>query len=331
MATALVLAGAVAKGAFEAGVLSVLVERRLEISAVVATSAGALNAALFATGVRLGRGPRTSAKLLSLWREDAHWTRIVQPTWRGLVGRTGLSSVNRLEELVLRGMEDIVDGPGGAVVPIDLKLVTTSLDGEQRAEDGVVSTTFERVLQFSGPDFDSREGRERIARAALASAAFPILFVPADVPGVGPCVDGGMVNNAPISWALDTDVEHVIVVTGEPQPAPAEPEHGGVELVGKEVDIAINERLFRDLRQARRVNRKLEAVRARLQELPIDDAAREHVLDALGWRLLRITEIRPGRPLRGNAFSALSDPSLRQEYLQVGREAARRALDESGA
>ena len=327
MTTALVLAGAVAKGAFEAGVLAVLAQRNIEVRAIVATSAGALNAALFATGLRHGRASLAAETLTSLWREEATWTNIVRPTLRGLFEHTGLSSIDALEKIVQRGMDGIANAQLPDLKrPVNLKLITTSLNGETRSERGVETTTFEHVMNFQDGDFDTEQGRQPVARAALASSAFPVLFVPVSLAGVGPCIDGGAVNNTPISWALESGADHVIVVTGTPLNAPSEPELKGLELIGKEVDVAINERLFRDLQQARSVNQKLADLRAALAGLPLDDAQRDAVVGALGWAPLAITEIRPERPLRGNAFAALGDAQLREEYIQAGRDAAERAL-----
>jgi NTE family protein len=214
----------------------------------------------------------------------------------------------------------------GPLQHIRVKLVTTALNGERRSKSGIEATTFEHVLDFGDADFDSEQGRKRVAEAALASAAFPGLFVPVQIAGVGPCVDGGAVNNATISWAIDLGADHVIIVTGDPLHTPIDHELGGLELLGKEVDIAINERLFRDLGQARRVNQKLDELDAALQRLSLDGAQRTQIFDVLGWKKLRITEIRPTRPLPGNAFSALGSPELRSQYIELGREAAERAL-----
>lgn len=327
MSTALVLAGAVAKGAFEAGVLAVLAERDVRPSAIVATSAGSLNAALFATGLRFGRARQATDSLLKLWREEATWTSIVRPTLRGLVDHTGVSSTDALERIVLGGMNHIAQEPlQSAPRPINLKLVTASLNGDTVVEQGIARTTFEHVENFEDRDFESEHGRQRVAHAALASAAFPVLFVPVQLPNVGPCIDGGAVNNTPISWALDSGADHVVVVAGNPLRIPREAELGGAELLGKEVDIAINERLFRDLWQARRVNQKLEALQAAMQQLSLSTEQRTKLLGVLDWKPLKITEIRPSEPLPGNAFSALGDAELRNEYIQLGRAAAESAL-----
>jgi NTE family protein len=328
MTTALVLAGAVAKGAFEAGVLSVLVERGIAIDAIVATSAGGLNAAVFATGVRFGNARLATEVLAALWADKAEWRHVVSPTLRGILGWQGLSTSAALERIVTDGMERVAASPlHGDKRDISLQLVTTTLHGKVHHSKGVRTTTFEHVLKLADADFDTSAGRSRVARAAAASGAFPMLYVPVDIVGVGPCVDGGAVNNTPISWAIEAGADRVVVVTGNPLELPAEP-LAGASLLGKEVDIAVNERLFRDLMQARRVNKKLEAVDQALEHVPQAERAttRAAVRAALGWSPLEIIEIRPAQALPGDAFSGLRDRSQRLAYLEAGRQAAARAF-----
>jgi len=39
-----------------------------------------------------------------------------------------------------------------------------------------------------------------VGAAATASAGLPIVFAPVTVDGLGPCIDGGTVNNTPMKW-----------------------------------------------------------------------------------------------------------------------------------
>jgi hypothetical protein len=53
------------------------------------------------------------------------------------------------------------------------------------------------------------------------------------------------------------------------------------------------------------------------------------VLVAIGWhqsRLLEVIPIRPPQPLARGAFSGFFDRSLRNDYIEDGRKAARAAL-----
>ena len=56
-------------------------------------------------------------------------------------------------------------------------------------------------------------------QAAAASAAFPFAFEPVTLQEVGPCVDGGIVNNTPIGEAIDQDPEAGIVYVISADPA----------------------------------------------------------------------------------------------------------------
>ena len=53
--TAVILSGGVAKGAFEAGALTVLANKGFDVTQVVGASSGSLNATMYAASVRAGR------------------------------------------------------------------------------------------------------------------------------------------------------------------------------------------------------------------------------------------------------------------------------------
>jgi NTE family protein len=325
MRTALVLAGAVAKGAFEAGVLSVLAQTQEDVRFIAATSAGALNAAVYATGIRHDRAARAAEVLTQLWDDRADLQDVARLDLHALLGGRGLSKSTRLGKVVTDGMEAAADGAHPSRV-IELKLVTTRLSGKTRQHHETSGTTFEEVVAFPAETFDTRQGRADIAQAALASAAFPVLYEPVHLPGVGPCVDGGVVNNTPITWAIAGGADRVIVVTGNPAAEAHDHELSGIELLAHEVDIAINERLFRDLLYARSINNKLKRLDSAFDSQNLNAEQRNAVLKALRWKPLDIVQIRPTRPLPGNALSGLRNRDVRLEYLKIGREAAREAL-----
>jgi hypothetical protein len=87
--------------------------------------------------------------------------------------------------------------------------------------------------------------------------------------------------------------------------------------------MLINERLYRDLKEAYETNDALK----KLEKLP--DDTREEVLKALGWqgrKVMQILPIRPSAPLSGGSFSALFHADLRRKYIEAGRQAADAAL-----
>jgi NTE family protein len=324
--TALILAGGVAKGAFEAGALQTLAAyaKELNISRIVGASAGALNASVFATGVRMHAETEAADRLVELWEEHATWHNALHVDLRDIFALKGLGTADR----VLGLMQKAVAGLDAARKwPVSLQLVLTALDGSRGDIGGRLATTFEHVSEFTDEVFDSASGRERVFATALASGAFPGVFAPVDLPGIGPCVDGGSVNNTPVKWAIAGGaVERIIVVTAQPLVASAPPgELGGLTLIGHFADILINERLYRDLRDAESVNTYLAKLKhLQVEGVPADQL--EKVRSVLGWRPLEIVQIRPESPLAGGAFSAFSNAQMRSDYVKAGRQAANQAL-----
>lgn len=324
--TAVILAGAVAKGAFEAGAIEALAPHAesLAITRVVGASAGALNAALLAVALHSRAEVAVSKRLVELWADSATWHNVLDLNFHDIVSRTGLGTADRVLELMQRATKGVHSTEPR---PLALALVVTALAGSAGNIGPVSATSFESVVRFENSLFDDPKERERIFKTALASAAFPVLFAPVEVPGVGLCIDGGAVNNGPVRLALDgSGVDRIIVISPEPllvsPPAPL----SGLNLLGHVAEILINERLYRDLHDAEAVNGILEKLEAlREQGFSEDEVAR--VKRVFGWRHLEIVQIRPPQRLAGNAFDAFSEQSLRLEYIEAGRRAALSQLD----
>jgi len=324
--TALVLSGAVAKGAFEAGVLQVLTRQRLPIVSIVGASAGALNGALLAAGIRAGRAVEAADLLARLWDDRGTWANAVDLSARDILGGRGVSTSDKLGQLLRTSIEPFV----GGAHPIDLRIVLTAAGGDPTIRQTLRRTSFESVASFTGADFEDPAARERLYTAVTASAAFPGLYAPVRLPELGDCLDGGAVNNTPIGRALagHPEIRRVVVVTHIP--ALVEPPRlRGLDLVGHIGEILVTERLYRDLRAARRVNRQL----LNLEQLCADGTLPRATVGALrralglgGKRPIEIVEIRPRVELRGGAFSGLSSRALRREYIDAGRHAAEEAL-----
>ncbi|MCU1281011.1 MAG: Patatin [bacterium] len=321
--TAVVFAGGVAKGAFEAGALEVLVDGGVRMSQVVGASSGALNATMLAAGVRADRLADAARRLVDLWRDDADWMHVFHLSLRDVLARTGVSDSKDILALMRRELPRIATA---AVNPVGLRIVVAALRGVERTLDGGPVTTFEGVLSFSDGDFDDDAGRERIYNAAAASSAFPLLFHPVDVPGLGPCYDGGAVNNTPVKLATIGGADHVFLISPYPAVVESAQEPRGVELAARLVDILIQERVFRDLRDAYTTN----AAIARLDGLVADGALAadqlETVLRTLDIKPIRLVTVRPEAELAGNAFSGFIHRDLREQYIAAGQAAARTAL-----
>jgi len=321
--TAVVLAGGVAKGAFEAGALDVLAEAGVDISQVVGASSGALNAALLASGIRAGRVRDATQRLMELWRDDASWMQVFHFSLHDIVTRTGVSDSREILALLRREVPRIATA---AVNPVRLRIVVAALRGVAGAIGDTQATTFEGVCSFADGDFDDEARREALYVAATASAAFPLLFHPVDVPPLGPCYDGGAVNNTPIQLAAANGLARVIVISPYPAVLGPPPSLEGIELLSRLIDILIQERVYRDLKMADAANATVARLAALTRAGTLDAAQLDVVMQTLSLRPLSIIPIRPDRELSGNAFAGFLHRSLRDEYIRAGQAAARSRL-----
>ena len=190
---ALVLSGGGAKGAYEAGVAAVFVERGLPIRLVAGSSAGALNAAMIADG-RMDR-------LDVLWRglsRDRVYALRTRVLFAGLLpGWLTLLALDRAGSLFdpqpLRELIDAsLDLDRIRASPVRLLVVTSDL---ARREPRL---------------FDNRTvTREALMAAAAVPGAFPAVDV-----GGALLVDGGLTGRAPVLEALAAapGVERAVVV-----------------------------------------------------------------------------------------------------------------------
>ena len=290
---------------------------------------GALSGTLLASGVRARSVAATADRLVELWTDHAEWNQIFHLSIADLFRREGISDERKLDRLL---RANVVPNPTRPGDEVELRLVVAALHGAPGSIAGQPATTFESVLDFDGAAFDSAEALEPVFVAAAASAALPVAFAPVDVPTLGPCIDGGTVNNTPIKWALEGQLGHaidavVVVTTTVEALRPMTTDIRGTRLVSRLTELLINERLYRDLRQAARVNDQLHALAALRGEL--GDAAIDKVIAALQWQARReveIVTIRPSEELAGSAFSGFFDRALRERYIAAGRAEAARAL-----
>jgi NTE family protein len=184
--TAFVLSGGASLGALQVGMLRALYERGIVPDVLVGASAGALNAAFVASRPQ---SVETADELATVWRnlrrEDVfpfRWRALV----RGLAGsHDHLVGDGGLRELARRHLR--IERLEQAVVP--LHLVTFDL------------VSGEELRLSSGP----------ATEAVLAAAAIPGLL-PSVRWGDRRLVDGGVVNNTPISHAIELGAERVYVL-----------------------------------------------------------------------------------------------------------------------
>lgn len=325
---AVILAGAVAKGAFEAGALKVLASKLAasdgRIVRIVAASSGALNGTLLAAAAHAGNLLEGTAQLANLWVREGSLFHAFHLNLGDIFRLEGLSDQRQLLELLSSNVKPRLEGSD-----VELRIIVTALRGVAGNIGSDPATTYERVFRFTKASFESQAGLNEVFRAAAASASFPFAFAPMDLgPEVGPCVDGGSVNNVPIKHALeDSSADTVVVIGATVEDATAAPpgDASGVNLAGRVADILINERLYRDLREAEDVNAAL----TKLEALGLSADTLTRVKSALGWaqrRAISIIRIRPLEPLPGSAFQGFVSTSLRERYIALGEERARAIL-----
>lgn len=184
MVVGVALSGGAVRGVAHCGVLSVLDEAGVPIGPIAGTSAGSGVAAAYRAGVPPGD--------FAVWLEELRWPMMARPTRPGRLGFFSLSPMaERLKQLIGEPTFDELSGPLGVV-----------------ATDLVAGR---RVVITEGD----------VIEAVSASSAVPGLFTPVLRDGTL-LVDGGLVDNYPVSVPRSLGARVVIGVDigSEPHPRP---------------------------------------------------------------------------------------------------------------
>jgi NTE family protein len=277
----LVLAGGGARGAYEAGALSVLLpeldRRGQSVRVVVGTSVGAINAAFLGSNAQRGA---------------AGLAEVVVARWRAISPDDIMaSSAARLSLTALEYVGQLLRLPGAHVRSLlDTGPLKRSLDewisGDQlhanivngdlesvavvatRASDGrsVVFADSAKPLPADGDKL--RYVATPLANDHIrASGAIPIVFPPVrvDAPsdGRGWYFDGGTRLNTPIKPAIDQGVDRVVVIALESiEPAPSTGDNRReptfADAAAHLLDGALADPLLEDVRSLARVNTFIE-------------------------------------------------------------------------
>jgi NTE family protein len=220
MVTAVVLSGGGSLGSIQVGMLLALADRHIVPDLFVGTSVGALNAAFLA-----GRpGPEGISELAGIWsglrRHDIFPTGPARML-RAAAGRESAFAdpkpLRRLitEHLTYDRLED---------APSPITVIATEV------------TTGQEVHLSHGPAVD----------AIMASAALPAVFPPVAI-GDYVLMDGGVVNNTPLSAAVDLGADVVYVLPTGYACALDAPPLSPIGLAMQAVTVAIQQRLIADV------------------------------------------------------------------------------------
>src|SRR3954454_9600408 len=235
MSTALVLAGGGARGAYEAGALSVLLPeleaRGQRPTSYAGTSVGAINVAVLAASQHLP-AVDAAARLVELW-EHLDKSDVIRPILRRQGPLAALRFAGELMSIPGVSLPSILD-PTPLHASLDRWIDWDAL--HRNVADGLVETVAavctsartgrsvvfveeaeERVFNRSHAVayVAARLEREHV----LASAAIPVLFPPIMVSSPsrarGWYFDGGTRLNAPIKPALDLGAERLVVIASD--------------------------------------------------------------------------------------------------------------------
>jgi len=169
----LVLSGGAVRGIAHIGVLEVLEEAGIRPNVVAGTSAGSLVGALYCAGL--------SAAEIEAEALELSWNKIGRVTRP----RLGWFDATRLEERI----NELIGGRTFAELEIPFAAVAADI--------------------LTGEEVVLREGS--VARAVRASCSVPGIFTPV-VQGKRLLVDGGLLNNLPVSVAREMGADYVIAV-----------------------------------------------------------------------------------------------------------------------
>ena len=219
MTVAFVLSGGGSLGAVEVGMAKALAERGVRPDMIVGTSAGAIN------GAWLAGHPDTDVDDLA-----EVWARIRRSTVfpaepmlgfmafagrrQGLVPQRGLRSLVQAH-LTFDRLED---------APTPLHVVAVEV------------LTGRDVALSTGPALD----------AVLASAAIPGVFAPVEIDGVA-YMDGGVVNNTPLSHAVALGADVVWVLCAGYACALTEPPRGALAMALHALTLLVHQQLVIDV------------------------------------------------------------------------------------
>lgn len=286
---AVVIAGAGARGGYEAGVLSVLLPRLQAAGVVptlfVGTSAGAINAALFSAVAHLPATEQGEV-VLDVWRriDSSEVFRSPMRTGLGTTGRwlgqlmrlPGARLTSLLDTSPLHRMADQVADWSRLRANVDAGLTALGVVTTSGADNRTVVFVDRGGSEPLPPSDDDRPIDYLAAKIGpahvLASAAIPVAFPPVQVPNqTAPgewYLDGGVRLNAPLKPALALGADAVVIVATHPvvdratdivHAAPGEPPDVDDTLV-RMMDAALVDRMVEDVRTLAKINALVEAV-----------------------------------------------------------------------
>ena len=310
----LALQGGGSHGAFAWGVLDrLLEEQRVEVEAVSATSAGAMNAVVMAYGVSTGGREGAKAKLAEFWRAIADSGRLYSPIrvspFERWLHAHGVEPELSPSFLVFQAMTQLFSPY--QLNPLDFNPLRTVLervvDFRRLAECPIATRLYLSATNVRTGKIKVFENKDLSAKAVLASACLPYLFQAVEVDGEH-YWDGGYMGNPAIfpliyrQGTRDVVVVHINPLARQRLPTTAP------EILDRINEISFNSSLMREMRAIAFVTRL------------IDDGA----IDAKRYSRMLIHSIRDDDALGdlGAASKLDADIGFLEQLMKAGRNAA---------
>ncbi|MBC7543641.1 MAG: patatin-like phospholipase family protein [Candidatus Sericytochromatia bacterium] len=383
---ALVLSGGAAKGAYEAGVLLAMAEKRVHPDVIVGISSGALNGVV--TSNLLASGQFTPAQvrkhLKEVWLRDVDAKNFyhcfnpmedqddlqtqslqnigirlgIDPFEGRYMPRIGLDSLDALRKLMkgrflgfmsssfLQGLlEQSLHPPANVARPVKLAIGVCNLSGETSIQADDIQRSYSRYRQFSW-EAGRTPGEwatmmDRLRTTAVASASFPFIFPPIRMREAGEdglYVDGGFIENSPISQAikLDHEVDKVFVVMAATSVPTSDSEPTTIlQYISRIFNIIAGGYLSANYYKVIKANQQivyLSQVLERDEDGNYEASTRNDLicraagLDGLAGflkrRIVQIIPIFPEVPLAGDLFTGMFDRKMRERYFDQGHQDA---------
>lgn len=281
----LALQGGGAHGAFQWGVLDRLLEAdALDIRAVTASSAGAMNGAALVSGLATGGPEGARAALDKLWREtnqsggknvfgdSSIWSNALTPGW------LKDSPLWRAGETLAMSMSPYEFNPFN-LNPLD-RVLKASIDFEAvRTSEIKLFVAATAVRHARSRVFRSAEITDQVL---LASACLPHLFQAVEIEGE-PYWDGGYLANPPL-WPLfyeDTPNDILLITLNAFERAEA-PKAAG-EIMDRLNEVVFNAPLVAELRAVAFVQELIQEGRLMPSERERYRNILMHAIEADGW------------------------------------------------
>lgn len=335
--TGVVLSGGFYHGAFQIGAQSVIAEARVPVSYVVGSSVGALNGAALVLGK----------------------TDKARETWLNLSKKEIFSSSARrfvLETLRNAARRDL--GPDGIFDNTPLIEIFRSYGNpKDLLASSVAFDVITANLQKRGKEvFGNRDPRvikrpQILEDALLASSAIPIFFKPVVI-GEYQYLDGGLVDNAPLSHAIRAGCDTIIFIdvsqSVDARPVPEKkkaelvPLYHGMYSIGLVVaEILTRTSLEYDFRRAHEINediRNFDAFRSWLIERypAFQDRERkmfesyEKTFSFSQKKHIKVSTIKPETPLPALSPIGEVDQKAIEAMVDHGYERAKKVLRNDG-